>query len=125
MTEFLPHPDVSPRELARTYDRLIAARWRGEDETADSCSAWFEAHWTVQAPPEPDEPPGAASVLGGSGTGIRWYERDSVVLGYVTGRPGGCYWVTVGEMVPALEEPWEIADPQLAALDSMLHSSGM
>jgi hypothetical protein len=107
---------LSPQNLALAYDRLIAARWRGEDAAADVCAAWFEAHWTVQAPPEPDDPPGAASVLGGAGHGIRWYARDRIIFGYVTGRPG-CYRVSTSDAIPAVTPPWEMLAGQPLASD--------
>lgn len=98
---------LNPEALARVYDRFVSARWRGEDEAADAFATWFEAHWTGQAPPEPDDPPQGASLLGGSGAGIRWYARNDVVLGYVTGRAGGCYRVAAGEEIPSLTAPWD------------------
>ena len=84
-------PLVSPRQIALTYDRVVSAHWRGETDTATAFDAWFEAHWSDQAPPEPDAPPEGTSVLGDSGAGIRWYARDATVLGYLSRRPGGCY----------------------------------
>jgi len=101
-------PDVSPRQIALTYDRVVSAHWRGETDTATSLDAWFEAHWSDQAPPEPDAPPEGTSVLGASGAGIRWYARDEAVLGYVSRRPNGCYRVPMREAVPALKASWDI-----------------
>jgi hypothetical protein len=101
------HSAISPTEIALVYDRFVSARWRGEDEAADTFATWFEAHWTGQAPPEPDDPPQGASTLGGGGTGIRWYAQDDVVLGYVAGRADGCYRVAAGETVPRLTDPWD------------------
>jgi hypothetical protein len=107
---------LDPQQLALAYDRLIAARWRGDDAAADTCAKWFEAHWVFQAPPEPEDPPGAASVLGGSGHGIRWYARDRYILGYVTGRAGGCYRVAAQDAIPVVTAPWEIlSSPHLSA----------
>ena len=103
-------PHVSPRELALTYDRVVSAHWRGETDTATTLDAWFEAHWSDQAPPEPDAPPEGTSVLGDSGAGIRWYARDEVVLGYVSRRPNGCYRVPMREAVPALMDSWDILE---------------
>ena len=94
--------DVSPRQIALTYDRVVSAHWRGETDTATTLDAWFEAHWSDQAPPEPDAPPEGTSVLGDSGAGIRWYARDEAILGYVSRRPNGCYRVPMREAVPAL-----------------------
>jgi hypothetical protein len=101
-------PEVDPEQLARAFDRVIAAHWRGQDDVAVSGAAWFEAHWTGQAPPEPSEPPSAASVLAGAGSGIRWYAQDHVVFGYVSGRSDGCYRVSGDDEVPVLAAPWEI-----------------
>ena len=103
-------PHVSPRQIALTYDRVISAHWRGETDTATPLDAWFEAHWSDQAPPEPDAPPEGTSVLGDSGAGIRWYARDEAVLGYVSRRPNGCYRVAIREAVPALRPSWDILE---------------
>ncbi|MCC2628849.1 MAG: hypothetical protein K0S14_2499 [Thermomicrobiales bacterium] len=103
-------PHISPRQIALTYDRVVSAHWRGETDTATALDAWFEAHWSDQAPPEPDAPPEGTSVLGDSGAGIRWYERDEAVLGYVSRRPNGCYRVAVREAVPALRASWDILE---------------
>jgi hypothetical protein len=105
-----PDSEVSPKQIALTYDRVISAHWRGETDTATALDAWFEAHWSDQAPPEPDAPPEGTSVLGGSGAGIRWYARDEVVLGYVSRRPNGCYRVPMREAVPALKDSWDILE---------------
>lgn len=111
---------LSVEELARVYDRFVSARWRGEDEVADAFATWFEAHWTGQAPPEPDDPPQGASVLGGSGAGIRWYARDDIVLGYVTGRTGGCYRVATGEEIPSLTTPWDAVPAKPDGTDRLI-----
>ncbi len=103
-------PLVSPRQIALTYDRVVSAHWRGETDTATALDAWFEAHWSDQAPPEPDAPPEGTSVLGDSGAGIRWYARDETVLGYVSRRPDGCYRVPMREAVPALKASWDILE---------------
>jgi hypothetical protein len=100
-------PPLSPQALALAYDRFVSARWRGEDEVADAFAAWFEAHWTGQAPPEPDSPPAAASILGGAGTGIRWYALEDSVLGYVGESVAGCYRVSPHEIAPVLLDPWQ------------------
>ena len=114
---------VNPREIALTFDRVISAHWRGETEAASTCGAWFEAHWSEQAPPEPDDPPEGTSILGASGSGIRWYARDEAVLGFVSRRPNGCYRVQVSEALPTLD-----AAPNPAArradADHLLHTAG-
>jgi hypothetical protein len=105
---------VSPRQVALTYDRVVSAHWRGETDTATAFDEWFEAHWSDQAPPEPDAPPEGTSVLGGSGAGIRWYARDEAVLGYVSSRPDGCYRVPMREALPALMASWDILELEAA-----------
>jgi len=103
-------PLVSPRQIALTYDRVVSAHWRGETDTASALDAWFEAHWSDQAPAEPEAPPEGTSVLGGSGAGIRWYVCDDVVLGFVSRRPDGCYRVPVREAVPSLKASWDLLE---------------
>ena len=103
-------PLVSPRQVALTFDRVVSAHWRGETDTATAFDEWFEAHWTDQAPPEPDAPPEGTSVLGGSGAGIRWYARDEAVLGYVSRRHDGCFRVPLREALPALMASWDILE---------------
>jgi hypothetical protein len=107
-------PLASPRQIALTYDRVVSAHWRGETDTASAFDAWFEAHWSNQAPPEPEAPPEGTSVLGDSGAGIRWYVCDDVVLGFVTRRPDGCYRVPMREAVPSLEASWDLLELEAA-----------
>jgi hypothetical protein len=111
---------LSPQSLARAYDRFVSARWRGDDEAADTFAAWFESHWTGEAPPEPADPPEAASVLGGAGTGIRWYARQDVVLGYVSGRGSGCYLVAASEIAPPLASTRPAAPAHPVPVDRLL-----
>jgi hypothetical protein len=120
-------PLVSPRQIALTYDRVVSAHWRGETDTATAFDAWFEAHWSDQAPPEPDAPPDGTSVLGDSGAGIRWYARDAMVLGYVSRRPNGCYRVPMREALPALMASWDILELEAARqpdTDQLLQQTG-
>ena len=107
-------PFVSPRQVALTYDRVVSAHWRGETDTATAFDEWFEAHWSDQAPPEPDAPPEGTSVLGDAGAGIRWYTRDATVLGYVSRRPGGCYRVPMREALPVLLASWDVLEREAA-----------
>ncbi|MFN8593913.1 MAG: hypothetical protein U0031_20825 [Thermomicrobiales bacterium] len=95
---------IEPRQVALIYDAFVAASWRGADLAAAEGQAWFEAHWVGQAPPEPNDPPDAASVFGAAGNGIRWYAREDLLLGYA-GRAGGCYQIVTGERVPDLPDP--------------------
>jgi hypothetical protein len=117
---------VSPRQIALTYDRVVSAHWRGETDTAIAFDEWFEAHWSDQAPPEPDAPPEGTSVLGDSGAGIRWYTLDEAVLGYASRRPG-CYRVPMRETLPALMASWDILELEAARQpdrDHLLHHTG-
>jgi hypothetical protein len=120
-------PLVSPRQIALTFDRVVSAHYRGETDTATAFDAWFEAHWSDQAPPEPDAPPEGTSVLGDSGAGIRWYARDAAVLGYVSRRPGGCYRVSMREALPAFMASWDILELEAALqpdTDHLLRNTG-
>ncbi len=120
-------PLVSPRQIALTYDRVISAHWRGETDMASALDAWFEAHWSDEAPPEPTAPPEGTSVLGDSGAGIRWYVCDDVVLGYVSRRRDGCYRVPMQEAVPPLKASWDLLELEAARqpdTDHLLHQTG-
>jgi len=108
------NPLSSPRQIALTYDRVVSAHWRGETDTASALDAWFETHWSNQAPPEPEAPPEGTSVLGDSGAGIRWYVCDDVVLGFVSRRPEGCYRVPMREAVPSLKASWDLLELEAA-----------
>ena len=101
---------VSPRDLALAYDRVVSAHWRGETEAATAIGTWFESHWSDHAPPEPDAPPEGTSVLGGGGSGIRWYTCDEAVLGYVARRDDGCYRVRTTEALPSFMASWDILE---------------
>jgi hypothetical protein len=117
---------VSPREIALAYDRVVSAHWRGETEEATAVGTWFEAHWSDLAPPEPDDPPEGTSVLGDSGSGIRWYARDEVVVGYVSRRPDGCYRVPMREVMPPLRASWDILELEATRQpdgDHLLHQT--
>ena len=109
---------VSPRDLALAYDRVVSAEWRGESEAATAIGTWFEAHWSDQAPPEPDAPPEGTSVLGGAGSGIRWYTCDEAVLGYVSRRDDGCYRVRTSEALPSLMASWDILELEATRPDA-------
>ncbi len=114
----------SPQSLALAFDRYVSARWRGEDRAVEGFAAWFEAHWTDASSPEPEEPPAAAKVLGNASGGIRWYVRDDVVQGYLSGRDEGCYRIARDEAVPLIPAPWEDAPTAAAATDRLLHQAG-
>jgi hypothetical protein len=70
---------------------------------------WLEARWCVGNPAEPDGAPDAVSVLGGAGAGIRWYTVGDTVVGFISGRPRGCY------VVAREDRPLEIPPPNMPA----------
>jgi hypothetical protein len=84
---------LTPRDLALSVDRHLAALWRGDENIDDDFFRWLTSLWSPTTVPEPTTPPQAVSVLGAGGVGIRWYETRSALVGYVEGRPGGCYRV--------------------------------
>jgi hypothetical protein len=90
---------LSPRTLSGLYDLHLAAVWRGHAPPS-MFSDWLEARWWADGPAEPAAPPDAVSVLGGAGGGIRWYGRGDSIVGYVTGRPRGCYVVALNDIPP-------------------------
>ncbi len=100
---------LSPRALAVLYDLHLAAVWRGQ-ESASDFGAWLDGRWWSGGLAEPDTPPDAVSVLGGAGTGIRWYVVGESILGFVGRRPRGCYVMGRDDVPPlALAAPLEPA----------------
>jgi hypothetical protein len=73
---------LAARDLARSYDRALAAAWRGDDDRAVLFAGWLGQYWD-EAPPEPAVTPAAVSPLGAAGRGIRWHETPDAILGYV------------------------------------------
>jgi len=98
---------TSPNELALTYDRYAAARWRGDDAEAEAFATWLGRYWADEELAEPDDPPNAVSVLGGAGAGIRWYARGRTIVGHVTSQSRGCYQVPVDAAPPPIHAPWD------------------
>ena len=90
---------MSPaQKLARLYDQYVAAVQRNDVEIADAFADWLGAFWDA-GPPEPTTQPSAISLLGGIGRGVRWYEGDTKVMGYVRGwNRRGCYQVPLSEL---------------------------
>jgi len=82
---------MTAAQLARAYDRYLAALWRGED--APAFAAWLAAHWGPAERPEPATLPLALSRLGAGGRGIRWHEAGPQVIGHVPGQARACYRV--------------------------------
>lgn len=90
---------TSARRLARLYDQYVAAVQRGDEETAQAFAEWLGAFWD-DGPAEPTAAaPAAVSLLGGVGRGVRWYETDDRVFGYVRGwKRRGCYQVPIAAL---------------------------
>lgn len=91
---------LSCRALAHAVDNHVAALWRGEENVDDDFFVWLTSLWSPTAAPEPKGEPAAISALGAGGVGIRWHETGTTFLGYVPGRPGGCYRVPVTAVLP-------------------------
>ena len=90
----------SARKLALLYDQYVAAVRAGDQEIVDAFADWLGDFWDA-GPPEPTVEPSAISLLGGVGRGVRWYETEDAVLGYVRGwRRRGCYRVPLAELAP-------------------------
>lgn len=81
---------LSPRALAVLYDLHLAAIWRG-DAPPSILGDWLEARWCTGSPSEPEVTPDAVSILEGAGAGSRWYSAGETVVGFVSGRPHGCF----------------------------------
>ncbi|MEA2598418.1 MAG: hypothetical protein QOF01_4887 [Thermomicrobiales bacterium] len=102
---------LSPRTLASLYDLHLAAVWRGHEPTS-ILGNWLEARWSASELVEPPAPPDAVSVLGGAGAGIRWYALGETIVGYVAGRPRGCYIVRRSEEPPLPPAILDCSPPQ-------------
>lgn len=113
---------VSASVVALAYDRYVSAVWRGEGTTASSFATWLESFWRVPALPEPGHGPDGVSFCGGRG-GLRWYDTTAGILGYVPGRPNGCYHVDPAAEPPALPSPADdrTSLPATALLAADLH----
>jgi hypothetical protein len=86
------------QKLARLYDQYVAAIRQGDAEIADAFADWLGAFWD-DGPAEPAVEPSAISLLGGIGRGVRWYETEDLVVGYVRGwKRRGCYLVPLAEL---------------------------
>lgn len=92
---------AAARNLALLYDQYVAAAHQGDHEIVDAFAGWLGAFWDA-GPAEPERAPDAVSLLGGVGRGVRWYETDGIVHGYVRGwRRRGCYRVPLVELTPS------------------------
>ena len=95
---------ISARQLARAYDLSVASLWRG-DAQDDALIAWLGRYRAAETPAEPTIAPDAVSLLGGGGSGIRWYTTPTAVLGFATGHPGVCYRIPVDTDLPTSGRP--------------------
>ena len=91
---------LTARALAHAVDHHVAALWRGEENIDDDFFVWLTSLWSPTAAAEPKGEPAAVSVLGAGGVGIRWYDAGAAFVGYVPGRPGGCYRVPSTAVLP-------------------------
>jgi hypothetical protein len=95
---------VTARQIARAYDLSVASLWRGEAPD-DSLIAWLGRYRTAEALQEPQTAPEAVSLLGGGGSGIRWYSTPTAVVGFATGHPAVCYRIPVETELPSPAGP--------------------
>lgn len=91
---------ITARQLARAYDLSVASLWRGEAPN-ESLISWLDRFRVLDAVPEPQTAPEAISLLGGGGSGIRWYSTPTAVVGFAQGQPGVCYRVPVEAELPS------------------------
>ena len=84
---------LTPQDLALAYDRHVAAFCREDVDAAMAFATWLAAFSVDDGPPEPISYPDAVSFLGGAGRGVRWYNVDTNIVGYLPDGPGGCYQV--------------------------------
>jgi hypothetical protein len=95
---------ITARQLARAYDLSVASLWRGEAPD-ESLIAWLGRYRVAEAVPEPLTVPEAVSLLGGGGSGIRWYSTPTAVVGFATGHPAVCYRIPVDIELPSATRP--------------------
>ncbi len=91
---------ITARQLARAYDLSVASLWRG-DAPDESLIAWLGRYRTAEPVPEPQTAPEGVSLLGGGGSGIRWYSTPTAVIGFTAGHPPVCYRIPVDSELPA------------------------
>jgi hypothetical protein len=93
---------ITARQLAIAYDLSVASFWRG-DAPDDPLIDWLGRYRTAEAPPEPKAAPDAVSLLGGGGSGIRWYSTPTAILGFASGHPGVCYRIPIDATLPTAQ----------------------
>lgn len=90
---------ITARQLASAYDLSIASMWRGE-RPENTIIAWLGDFRVADGFQEPESKPDAVSLLGGGGSGIRWYTTPAAVIGYTTGEPHVCYRIPLETELP-------------------------
>jgi hypothetical protein len=90
---------VTARQLARAYDLSVASIWRGE-RPETTMIGWLGDFRVDDGFQEPESKPEAVSLLGGGGSGIRWYTTPAGVIGCTTGEPRVCYRVPLEADLP-------------------------
>jgi hypothetical protein len=95
---------ITARQLARAYDLSVASLWRG-DAPDESLISWLGRYRVADAVAEPQTAPEAVSLLGGGGSGIRWYSTPTAVVGFATGHPAVCYRIPVETELPSATRP--------------------
>jgi len=90
---------ITARQLARAYDLSVASIWRGE-RPETTLIAWIGDFRVTDGVKEPDSKPDAVSLLGGGGSGIRWYNTEAAVIGCTTGAPQVCYRIPLEADLP-------------------------
>jgi hypothetical protein len=98
---------LTAQDLARRHDQAVTALWRGDPAPARTLTTWLAGFWHEDASSEPASQPAALSILGGGGAGIRWYDGDSTLLGYVRGVADRCYRVPTTAQLPSERSPVE------------------
>jgi hypothetical protein len=94
---------MTPQELARYYDRSVAAaaEWPWRNPEACAFADWLAGFWAPACPVAPAGPPAATSVSEGRADGIRWFVTGGAILGYVAGHARGCYRVPSAAQPPS------------------------
>jgi hypothetical protein len=95
---------VTARQLASAYDLSVASIWRGE-RPENTMIAWLGDFRVTDGFNEPEAKPDAVSLLGGGGSGIRWYTTAAAVLGCTTGEPHVCYRIPLETELPREMRP--------------------
>lgn len=90
---------ITAHDLSLAYVQAVSAYWRGDDtDFLPTFDAWLARFW-VDSPTEPATDPQAHCPHGAAGRGIRWYERGSLLHGFVPGKRG-CFRVPRTSALP-------------------------